>query len=70
MRDLTICDMHCDTATKLYDNNIDLDLSTIANTQFFAVFISPRYYKNPKERFFNVINHMYNEFLILEYYDY
>lgn len=63
MRNLTICDMHCDTATKLYDNNIDLDPSTIANMQFFAVFISPEYYQNPKERCFNVINYMYNQFL-------
>ncbi len=63
MNDLTICDMHCDTATKLYDNNTSLDLNTIAHTQFFAVFISPKYYKNPKKRCFDVINYMYNEFL-------
>ncbi len=63
MKDLPICDMHCDTATKLFDNSSNLDLSTIADTQFFAVFISPKYYKAPKERCFNVINYMYNEFL-------
>lgn len=63
MNDLTICDMHCDTATKLYDNKINLDLETIAHTQFFAVFVSPEYYKNPKKRCFDVINYMYNEFL-------
>ena len=63
MNNLTICDMHCDTATKLYDNNINLDLETIAHTQFFAVFLSPEYYKNPQKRCFDVINYMYNEFL-------
>lgn len=61
MNDLTICDMHCDTATKIYDNNIDLELSVLANTQFFAVFISPEYYENPKKRCFDVINYMYNQ---------
>jgi membrane dipeptidase len=55
--------MHCDTATKLYDNNINLDLETIAHTQFFAVFLSPEYYKNSQKRCFDVINYMYNEFL-------
>ena len=63
MKDLTICDMHCDTATKLFDNNMTLDSETIAHTQFFAVFLSPEYYKNPKKRCFDVINYMYNEFL-------
>lgn len=63
MKDLTICDMHCDTATKLFDNNMNLDSETIAHTQFFAVFLSPEYYKNPKKRCFDVINYMYNEFL-------
>ena len=61
MNNLTICDIHCDTATKIYDNNINLELSTLANTQFFAVFISPEYYKNPQKRCFDVINYMYNQ---------
>ncbi len=61
MNNLTICDMHCDTATKIYDNNINLDLSILAQTQFFAVFISPKYYDNPKKRCFDVINYMYNQ---------
>lgn len=61
MNNLTICDMHCDTATKIYDNNINLDLSILAQTQFFAVFIAPQYYKNPKKRCFDVINYMYNQ---------
>ncbi len=61
MNNLTICDMHCDTATKIYDNNINLDLSILAQTQLFAVFISPQYYKNPKKRCYDVINYMYNQ---------
>ena len=63
MRNFTLCDMHCDTATKIYDNNENLFFPSIPYTQFFAVFISPEYYNSPKERFFNVINNMYNEFL-------
>lgn len=63
MKDLTICDMHCDTATKMYDNKLNLDTSPLALTQFFAVFVSPKYYQNPKKRCFDVINYLYNEFL-------
>ncbi len=63
MKDLTLCDMHCDTATKIYDNNENLSLPDISYTQFFAVFISPEYYNSPNERCFRVINNMYNEFL-------
>lgn len=62
MKNLTLCDMHCDTATKIYDNNENLFLPGISYTQFFAIFISPEYYKSPKERFFKVVNYMYNEF--------
>ncbi len=63
MKNLTLCDMHCDTATKIYDNNENLFLPDISYTQFYAIFISPEYYEFPKERFFKVINNMYNEFL-------
>ena len=62
MKALTICDMHCDTATKMYDNNLNLDLSPLAHTQFFAVFVAPQYYQNTKKRCFSVINYMYNQF--------
>ena len=61
MKDLITCDMHCDTATNIYDKRLNLDLSLLANTQFFAVFIAPEYYNNPKKRCFDVINYMYNE---------
>ena len=63
MKNLTICDMHCDTATKIYDNNEKLSLTDIFYTQFFAIFIAPEYYNSPQKRFFDVLNNTYNEFL-------
>lgn len=63
MKKMTVCDMHCDTATKLFDDNLELNFDDLSPIQFFAVFISPKYYSCPKKRCFDVINYMYNEFL-------
>ncbi len=74
MKNLTICDMHCDTLTTAYDlnksiflNNLNVDIKRLKKyksyTQFFAVFISPKYYSSPQKRCFEVINYMYNQFL-------
>lgn len=72
MKNLTVCDMHCDTLTKAFDkkkslfsNSLNVNLKNLnqyhSYTQFFAVFISPQYYSNPKKRCFDVINYMYNQ---------
>ena len=74
MKNLTICDMHCDTLTTAYDlgkslfsNNLNVSIKKLKKyksyTQFFAVFISPKYYSCPQKRCFEVINYMYNQFL-------
>lgn len=63
MKKMTVCDLHCDTASKLFDNKLELDFDFLSKIQFFAVFISPKYYSCPKKRCFDVINYMYNEFL-------
>lgn len=63
MKKMTICDLHCDTATKLFDDKLELNFDDLSHIQFFAIFISPKYYSCPKKRCFDVINYMYNEFL-------
>ena len=74
MKNLTICDMHCDTLTTAYDsnkslfsNNLNVSIRNMKKyesyTQFFAVFVSPKYYSSPQKRCFDVINYMYNQFL-------
>lgn len=56
MKNFYVCDMHCDTPSVLFDNASEADFSVFSNTQFFACFISPKYYDKPKERCLMLMN--------------
>lgn len=68
----TLSDMHCDTATEifdkglsLYDNNLHIDLKRLGaagvGVQFFAVWISPDYADNSFSRAVSVIDYFKEE---------
>ena len=69
MKNLKICDAHCDTASEamdkgyaLFDNPLMLDIKRMKEyksyIQFFAAFIDPEYYNSPHERCESIIKYI------------
>lgn len=65
---MKIFDTHCDTLTQinnrsLYKNTLHTDIFRMQKyenyAQFFAIFTSEEFYKNPKEIVFNIIDKLY-----------
>ena len=67
MKELIICDTHCDTVsaaydnfTSLYENAFDVSIKRMKKyksyMQFFAAFIAPEYYKTPMRRCLDLLN--------------
>lgn len=74
MKNYTVIDTHCDTASKaldlgyeLFKNPLMLDISRLKGffhyTQFFAAFIDPKYYDSPKKRCLDIIDFTKRELL-------
>lgn len=69
---MKIIDTHCDTISclldngkGLYENNMHVDIRRMKHydgyAQFFAAFIDPVYYKNARQRCFDIIQKLYSE---------
>ena len=67
VKELIICDTHCDTISiaydkqaSLYSNNFDVNIKRMKEyknyMQFFAAFIASEYYKNPMQRCLDLLN--------------
>ena len=72
MENYTLIDTHCDTITKLLDNNkklyendCSIDIKRGKNyknyAQFFAIFTEEKYFSNPNKRVDDAISFFYNE---------
>jgi len=74
MKGYTVIDTHCDTASRamdlgydIYKNPLMLDIMRLGKyhhyTQFFAAFIDPEYYCEPKKRCLEIIDFTKNQIL-------
>ena len=72
MKNITVCDTHCDTASEaldrsceLYKNSLMLDFERMREykgyTQFFAAFTAPEYYDKPFERCSSIIKYILSQ---------